>query len=279
MGRPRHHPILTLIVAALFVLLAACSDDGGDDGASGDGGNDTDPSSSQPQEPEELRVLVTNDDGVAAAGIDALVTALEEEPALEVIVIAPAGDRSGTGGNTTPGSPGSLAVTDTTTASGHEAVAVEGFPADTVLHALATLDNPPDVVISGVNAGQNLGGLTEVSGTVGAARQAAREGVPGIAVSQGIGEPPDYESGVDAAIDWLREHRDELGGDDAAVTLVNINVPTCTAGEIRGALDVPAATTTDNAIGTVDCASTIEDPPDDITAFNNGYTTISELSV
>lgn len=263
-----------LPAGVVAVLLAATLIAAGDDGdGRGDGTKDG-------GKPKPLRVLVTNDDGVSAPGIDALVETLERQKKVAVVVIAPAGDRSGTGGNTTPGSPGSLVATETTTTSGHEATAVEGFPADTVLYALAN-GKRPDFVISGVNLGQNLGPITDVSGTVGAARMAAREGIPALAVSQGLPDPPDYAAGVKEAIRWFKEHRRALArferGDEP--DLVNLNVPTCTAGKLRGVVDVPLATTTDGAVGTSDCTSTLRNPADDIQAFNNGYATLTELSI
>ena len=66
-----------------------------------------------------------------------------------------------------------------------------------MLAALAGADpTKPDVVLSGINQGQNLGALSDVSGTVGAARTAARHGIPALAVSQGTGNPPDYAAGA-----------------------------------------------------------------------------------
>ena len=89
-----------------------------------------------------LRILVTNDDGVAAPGIDALVNALQNIPNVEVTVIAPATNQSGTGPNFTT-SP--ITVSPATTASGDAATAVAGFPADTVLYGvLAAMPQTPD---------------------------------------------------------------------------------------------------------------------------------------
>lgn len=224
-----------------------------------------------------LRILVTNDDGVASPGIDALVVALLELPRVKVTVVGPATNQSGTSDKTTPGS---LVGTETTTESGYPAVAVPGFPADSVNVALDTgLVKKPHVVISGINQGQNLGALSDVSGTVGAARTAARRGIPALAVSQGLGEPPDYAAGAAAAVTWLREHRKELErkvsrGD---VLLENLNVPTCTVGEVRGLVEVPIATSAENAVGPSDCASTLTDPVDDIQAFANGFAVVSTL--
>lgn len=230
-----------------------------------------------------LRVLVTNDDGVAAPGIAVLVDRLEGEPRVKVTVVAPAGDRSGTGDQTTPGSPDSLTASETTTASGHRATAVDGFPADTVLYALDRAPRKrPHLVISGVNAGQNLGLISDISGTVGAARTAAREGIPALAVSQGLGDPPDFPTGVGEAIAWVEEHRKELTAGSpgrAPAEVVSLNVPTCTAGKVRRVVEVPLAATTEGAVGAADCTSTLRDPADDIQAFSNGFVTLTELPV
>jgi 5'-nucleotidase len=224
--------------------------------------------------PKVLRILVTNDDGVAAPGIDALVEGLRDLDRVKVTVVAPATNQSGTGDQTTPRL---LTVTDTETAGGYPAVAVDGFPADSVIIAFdSVLRKMPHVVVSGVNQGQNLGPVLAVSGTVGAARTAVRRGIPGVAVSAGLGESPDYAAGVDEAIKWVKEHRKELVKGADPTDVVNINVPTCTTGEIRGLVEVPAAPTGD-ALAAVDCTSTLEDPTDDLTAFTNGFATLSEV--
>jgi 5'-nucleotidase len=226
--------------------------------------------------PPLLRILVTNDDGVRAPGIDALVESLRDLRRVRVTVSAPAANQSGTGESTTPGE---LAATVTATASGYEAVAVEGFPADSVLYGLdQVVAKRPHLVISGVNQGQNLGPLTEISGTVGAARTAATNGIPALAVSQGFGEPPDYDAGVSEAIEWVNDHRKALAARKRGlVEVANLNVPTCTAGDVRGLVEVPLAATPDNAVAPSDCTSTLEDPADDVEAFVNGFATLTVL--
>jgi 5'-nucleotidase len=226
--------------------------------------------------PPTLRVLVTNDDGVAAAGIDALVQGLRKLSRVEVTVVAPAGNQSGTSDSTTPGT---LTTSETTTASGYPAVAVQGYPADTVNFALdGGVAKKPHLVTSGINQGQNLGPVVNVSGTVGAARTAVRRGVPAIAISQGIGEPPDYAAGVREAVQWVREHRKALTKRNAKAPteVANINVPTCTTGKVRGLVEVPSATSGDIGAPS-DCASTLKNPPDDVVAFQNGYAALSEV--
>ena len=137
-------------------------------------------------------IVVTNDDGVAAPGIDAVVTALRAVPGVHVDVVAPAKNQSGTGGKTTSGT---LTYTASKTASGYPATAVNGYPADTITVALDQLHLHPSLVVSGANLGQNLGPVTNLSGTVGAAKAAVSRGVPALAVSAGVGSPVDYQIG------------------------------------------------------------------------------------
>jgi 5'-nucleotidase len=228
--------------------------------------------------PPTLRVLVTNDDGVSAPGIDALVNGLRKLERVSVTVVAPATNQSGTGDRTTPGP---LTTSETTTASGVPAVAVQGFPADTVNFALdGGIPKKPHLVASGVNAGANLGPVVNVSGTVGAARTAVRRGVAGVAISQGSGEgiTPDYAAGVREAVRWVKQHRKALTKRNPATPtdVANMNVPTCTAGKVRGIVDVASAATGDAAT-LADCTSKERNPPDDVVAFANGYAALSEV--
>src|SRR5262249_20932534 len=188
---------------------------------------------------ERLRILVTNDDGVAAPGIDVLVEALRKQPFVEVTVAAPKTNKTGTGDHTTQDA-ASLRTSQTTTASGYPAFAVDGFPADSVVWALhGGVPLRPDVVVSGINAGENLGSLMFTSGTVGAARTAARLGVPALAISQGNSARPDYPSGARRAVEWMNNHRAELlrarrKPSGPLVDVDILNVPTCKTGAIRG---------------------------------------------
>jgi 5'-nucleotidase len=237
-----------------------------------------------PKKQPPLRILVTNDDGYAAAGIDALVEAVRKVPGVKVTVIAPAENKSGTGSSTTPGT---LTTTDTATASGYPAVAVAGFPADTVIYALEQggLPKKPNVVLSGINQGQNVGVAVDLSGTVGAAKAAAARGIPALAVSQGVraGGDPDYATGVKQALRWLKQHRKALTpkkGKKVAVVLDNLNVPSCTTGQLRGLIEVPVAGSDVQGIADPqDCASTVTNPPNDVDALKAGYATITELPI
>jgi len=253
----------------LLAVLAGC---GSDDDASA----------------ERLRILVTNDDGVAADGIDQVVEALAADPNNDVVVCGPNGNRSGTGDMTGPsGVCGDLSVAAATTLSGYPATAINGCPADSVNYALDVIypsDAAPHVVISGINEGQNVSEqiATQISGTVGAAKTAARGGVPALAASQGLragGAHPDYPSGVAAVLEWLDDHRAELlAGGGAPTAVDNLNVPSCEAGTIRGTLsDVPLAASLTGFLDPQDCTSTLENPLDDVQAFLNGYITLSTV--
>jgi 5'-nucleotidase len=224
-----------------------------------------------------LTVLVTNDDGYGADGIDVMVRALLKMPGTSVTVVAPAKNQSGTGGKTTPGP---LTATKTKTKSGYDATAVDGYPADTIKYALSTVLNElPDLVVSGINNGQNIGPVIALSGTVGAAKAAAAAKIPAIAVSQGLGSPPDYASAAGIVISYITEHRGDFDGSHAAVAdVININVPTCTTGSLRGVQQVPAAADfAGRDFNHVDCTSTATAPRDDVDAFSEGFAALTEL--
>lgn len=231
----------------------------------------------QKKQPPRLQVLVSNDDGYAFEGIDVLVEALRKVPRVKVFVVAPATNQTGKGGSTTDGP---LSATEQRTASGYPAVAVEGTPADSVNHALDNvLKKKPNVVLSGINHGQNLGGITDISGTVGAARAAAQRGVPALAVSAGVVDP-DYPTAAKLAIGWLKQHRTQLAKKPKAPTLLqSLNVPTCPGGKHRGIVETTVATTTEGAVADVNCASTLENPANDIEAFHNGFATLTRPSL
>lgn len=279
-----------LAVVTLVVALSACGgsgDDGGDAAstttaaaAGAQASTTAQTTTTAAASAEPVAVLVTNDDGYQAEGIDALVEALREVDGVEVTVVAPLDQRSGTGGKTTPGK---LAVTDVKLASGYRAKAVDGFPADTIRVALDELGVEPDVVISGINAGQNLGPAVDLSGTVGAARAAVDKGIPALAASQGAGNPFDYPAAVPYVLDWLEDFRAKAAkGAEADLDHVdNLNVPTCATGEVRGLLDVPAQLGGDvaKALAAAECTSSApkSDLADDVAAFGAGYATLDEI--
>jgi 5'-nucleotidase len=257
------------VLVAAALLAAGCGGD--DDGAAPQSG-ERETTTTAPVEP--LAILVTNDDGVGAEGIDVLVEALRAVDGVEVTVVAPAEQQSGTGGSVTEGP---VETNEATTASGYEARAVDGFPADTIRVAFDELTLTPNLVVSGINEGQNLGPVVDLSGTIGAARAAARRGVPALAVSQGLGQDLDYEVAAGLVVDWITEHADALrAGEVPADVVNNLNVPTCDTGELRGEVEVASATG-GNPLSTSDCTSTAEGATDDVTAFANGYATLTEV--
>jgi 5'-nucleotidase len=198
-----------------------------------------------------------------------------------VTVVAPATNQSGAGESTTDGP---LTATAQHTLSGYPATAVEGFPADSIIYAIRDLHLNPDLVVSGLNQGQNLGPLVDVSGTVGAARRAARYSIPAVATSQGFksggATSEDYPTGAIAMLAWVRDFR--LGRVGPPFQVVgNVNIPTCAPGSsVRGTVVVPVATAlAGRPYGPGDCTSTETHPADDIDGFNWGYITRSDAGL
>jgi 5'-nucleotidase len=259
---------------------------------------------------QTLRVLVTNDDGIGAPGIDALVEALALNPNLQIDVVAPATNQSGTADSFTTAP---FTVSSSMTASGHAGTAVDGTPVDAVMYALlVALPQPPDLVVSGINLGQNITRYVaeDLSGTVGAALTAARRGIPAFAVSQGVPGTVDYATAAEYTANLVELFRTKKGlgkkmtsktGQDTRLVL-NVNVPTCAAGSVRGARLVPlkqsqnlfgrnvvdydmtapdtyqAVLSTDNAFLAQDCTSALDDPADDLEALQNGFISITPLN-
>ena len=227
--------------------------------------------------PNPFEILVSNDDGYNAAGIDSAVEALRALPIdVNITVSAPETNQSGSDGKT---SPPPLSATLLATASGYPAWAVDGFPADSVLYALDTLHVNPDLLVSGINNGQNIGPLITISGTVGAARVGGRAEIPAVGVSQGLGSPPDFPHGAVALIAWVDDFLlGRVGTEVQSVT--NINIPTCTAGSIRGTAVLPTATAFNGRpANPSNCLSTVNTFADDVDGFINGYITVSSIGV
>ena len=178
-----------------------------------------------------LRVLLTNDDGVQAEGLQALRRALRRLDDVELVVIAPDGNRSATARSITFARP--LWVQEVTFEDGTSGFACDGTPVDCVrLASLGLVDGfAPDVVVSGINHGANLGDDITYSGTVAAALEGVVLGLPAVAVSQQSvaremsfvpGERFDFEVAAAFAARVV-ERLDDVplpGG-----TLLNVNVP------------------------------------------------------
>ena len=132
------------------------------------------------QQPPPYRILISNDDGVRAPGIAAVAQILQAIG--QVIIVAPSQNQSGKGHSIITSEP--ILREDLTLPNGLKATGLTATPATTVNVAIRNIVKPlPDLVVSGINRGYNLGLTAYVSGTVGAAREAAMHGVPAIATS------------------------------------------------------------------------------------------------
>jgi 5'-nucleotidase len=181
-----------------------------------------------------LRVLLTNDDGIQAEGLQSLRRALAALEDIEIAVIAPDGNRSATARSITFAR--ALWITDVPFEDGSMGYACDGTPVDCVrLAALGLIDGfEPDVVVSGINHGSNLGDDITYSGTVAAALEGVMLGLPAVAISQ---------QSMAGEMDFRLGHRFDFGVaaafaaalvdrlDDVPLpsgTLLNVNVPTGT---------------------------------------------------
>jgi 5'-nucleotidase len=130
-----------------------------------------------------VRVLLTNDDGIGAAGLHALRRALAEVEGIETHVIVPDSNRSATARSITTRSP--LSVEEVELDDGVVAYATDGTPVDCVRFGdLGLVGERPDLIVSGINHGSNLGDDITYSGTVAAALEGIVLGIPAIAISQ-----------------------------------------------------------------------------------------------
>jgi 5'-nucleotidase len=174
-----------------------------------------------------MNILITNDDGIHAAGLWALEKALASQH--RAIVVAPDVERSAVGHSITLNHPLRVAKVETNGGWGY---AVNGTPADCVkLAVLEILETRPELVVSGINSGPNVGVNLNYSGTVSAAKEAALMGIPAIAVSQ-AGNP---RQGYGVAADVVRILSAKILHEGLAPgTFLNVNVPACPPEQIRG---------------------------------------------
>ncbi|MCY3576329.1 MAG: 5'/3'-nucleotidase SurE [bacterium] len=234
-----------------------------------------------PPPPPVVQILVTNDDGIDSDGISLVVQALMSFDNVEVTVVAPATNQSGT--SNTVSDPAPTTATETATASGYPALAVEGTPSDSVNYALDfVFAEPPDLLVSGSNDGQNFGPFAEISGTVGAARTAASRGVPAFAISQGgVTVDAEHESGIPFMVEWLNENLDDVLAFEGDVAPVwSLNTPSCGGvGEVRGLFHTSLAAEFEPGVRMFnpDCSSTEEDFDNDVAAFLAGYATLTMI--
>jgi 5'-nucleotidase len=179
-------------------------------------------------------VLLTNDDGIDAPGMTAMVQAAGQlaspDGAVDVRVVAPARNQSASGHKKTLFQ--DIPYEMRTLANGVIGVAVDGSPADCIaVAALGLLPWPPDLVISGINRGENMGQDITYSGTVTAAMEACIHHVPALAVSLASREADDPADYAPAAHLALEVAEAILANGLPAYSILNLNVP---AGVVRG---------------------------------------------
>jgi len=172
-----------------------------------------------------MKILISNDDGVSAPGIKILADVLSSLG--EVIVVAPDRNRSGASSSLTIENP----IRMNETSLGY--YAVSGTPADCVHIAHNTIlkGELPDIVVSGINMGANLGDDVLYSGTVAAAIEGRFLGVPALAISMASRECNNLKTAALVARQLVKQLlTDDLGAD----RLLNVNVPDCSMDELNG---------------------------------------------
>ncbi len=244
-------------------------------------------SAQDPSAGPRLTILLSNDDGYDAPGLKALADALA--PIAQLIVAAPASEQSGTGHGITYREP--IMVNRLRRDDDIPWFAITARPATCVQLGLeALVMNKPDLVISGINRGENLGVVTFVSGTVGAAREAAFGGVAAVAVSMGGNNIDDYK----AAAAYMRRLVEQLQAQKMIHPglFLNVNIPPGAAQGTKGtlitklSLKVPrndyekrisprGQTYYWNTYQPV----TEDEEGTDVNAFKQGYVTITPLSI
>ena len=178
-----------------------------------------------------MKILLTNDDGVHARGLEVL-ERIARTLSDDITIVAPLEEQSGKGR--------SLSLTEPVRLRrfGERRFAVTGTPTDAVMMALAEImkDSPPDLILSGVNRGANLGEDVSYSGTVSAAMEGALAGIRSIALSQRYAAPaPGERVSFEAAEQWgERVLRPLLDAQWAPRTLMNVNFPPVPAAEVKG---------------------------------------------
>jgi 5'-nucleotidase len=183
-----------------------------------------------------LRILITNDDGIDAPGL-AVMRQIAAALSDDVWVVAPDGNQSGASHRFTFGRELGLEARGP-----RDFAVVGGSPADCVAAAMTHVcrDRRPDVVLSGVNNGQNLGDIVYASGTAAGAREGTLHGAVGIAMSQAV----NYAEGL--AVDWSaaralgeRVARGIIDGRPGPDTYFNVNFPHCPPEDVTGIEVVP----------------------------------------
>ncbi|NOU51655.1 5'/3'-nucleotidase SurE [Pseudoalteromonas sp. JBTF-M23] len=171
-----------------------------------------------------MRILLSNDDGVHAKGIEVLYKALTQ--IAQVTVVAPDRNCSGASNSLTLLNPLRATVLD------NGFISVNGTPTDCVhLGVNQLMDELPDLVVAGINNGANLGDDTLYSGTVAAASEGRHLGLPAIAVSLCSKQENHYETAAQVTLDIIKQLRSHPLPKDQ---IININVPNVALTELKG---------------------------------------------
>jgi 5'-nucleotidase len=235
-----------------------------------------------------MRILLTNDDGIDGPGLHALARALKAA-GHDILIVAPAVDHSGFGAALGP-----LHVTGQVSYEDRQiealldvpAFALDGSPALCVFSTvLGGFGATPDLVVSGINAGQNQGRAVLFSGTVGAALTACQFGVPGMAVSMAKGADDEWHWDTAAACAAaLVDSALEVG----TAGVINVNVPNVRPHALRGFKTARLATGGNVQTSMVEKEpGTLElsferfepEPGTDVALLREGYVTLSLLAV
>jgi 5'-nucleotidase len=171
-----------------------------------------------------MRILLSNDDGYFAPGLACLAQHLSA--IAEVVVVAPERDRSGASNSLTLNRPLNLRKTP------NGFYYVDGTPTDCVhLAVTGMLDTQPDIVVSGINSGANMGDDTIYSGTVAAATEGFLLGIPAIAVSLAGHEQTHYETAARVTVELVQRFQAEQ---HSQPWLLNVNVPDISYEQLQG---------------------------------------------
>ncbi len=236
---------------------------------------------------KDLTILLSNDDGYDAPGLAALYQALS--PIATVIVAAPREDQSGAGHGVTYLQP--ITFERIKRQDHAEWYAIDARPATCVRVALESLlGEKPDVVISGINRGENLGVVSFSSGTVGAAREAAIKRIPALAISQRVNENANYEETASFVRHLVQQLKNK--GQLRPGLFLNVNVPSDNQEKIKGALITRQGLTSTtlsferrtNPEGKIYFWSIYrpferDSEGTDVAAFNRGYISITPLQI
>lgn len=231
------------------------------------------------------RILVTNDDGAGAPGVAALYRGLK--PVCDVLMVAPAEDRSGWS-HAIPDARRGFSARPATIDGEAAGYAVQGSPAEATALGLVQFgaQRPFDLVVSGIDDGENTGLANLYSGTVNAGMEALVRGVPAIAFSQAGGQGDDYRASTAVAVRVVKaalKHRLPAG------VMLNVNVPKAPNGQVAVmasaglTASLPGFSAEPSDAGEVRYRPRFGPPgrlpPGDAAAFEQGVTTIVPLAL